>query len=193
MYLKNIIRGEVSMLNYASLHLEEIKNQKAVSFSANSSQPEQDSWDLCRKWALDNLKDYSMRRCVGFSPVGHHPVSEDDDSHEYVAQMFLYGEEGNLDTFQGISVSEVPGGLFLVGDVSMEVLSEEGSIDIGESMKQTSQEMYMFLKESGLYDIDMDGRFFMEEHLFSDEWFNNIVKVPEYRIWLPIKVINDCK
>lgn len=181
------------MLNCASLHFEEIKNQKAVSFRVNSAHPEKDAWDLCRKWALENLKDYSMRRCVGFAPVGHHPISEGDDSHEYIAQMFLYGEEGNLDTFQGASVSEVPEGVFLVGDVSIEVLNEEGIADIGESMKQASQKMYEFLKETGTYDIDMNGRFFVEEHLFSNEWFECKIKIPEYRIWLPVKVMDDCE
>lgn len=181
------------MLNYSSLHFEEVKNQKAVLFIVNSAQPEKDAWDLCRKWAMENLKDYSMRRCVGFSPVGHHPISENDDSHEYVAQMFLYGGEGSHDTFLGASVSEVPSGLFLVGDVGMEVLTENGIVDIGASMKQTSQRMYEYLKETGVYEIDLEGRFVIEEHLFSDEWFECRIKIPEYKLWLPIRVINDCE
>lgn len=179
------------MLNYASLHFEEIKNQKSVSFIVNSAQPERDSWDLCRKWAIENLKDYSMRRCVGFSPDGHHPVSENDDSHKYVAQVFLYGEEGKQETFLGACVSEVPGGLYLIGDVSMEVLTDDGIVDIEESMKKTSQEMYEFLKKTGIYEIDLSGRVVIEEHLFSNEWFECKTEVPEYRLWLPIRGLND--
>ena len=34
------------MFNYSSLHFEEVKNQKAVSFVVNSAQPEKNSWNL---------------------------------------------------------------------------------------------------------------------------------------------------
>ena len=176
------------MFNSASLHLEEIRNQKAISFSADGPHPERDAWDLCRQWALAHCKDYTLRRCVGFAPAGHHPGHGNNRAHAYVAQMFLYGDEGNDASFQGACVSEVPGGLFLIGDVNPVSPTDHNGYDIGAAMKQTSQEMYALLQATGLYEIDLEDRWVLEEHCFSEQWFQGETSIPAFKLWLPVKV-----
>ena len=57
-------------------------------------------------------------------------------------------------------------------------------------MKKSSQTIYECMLDMGGYDVDFDGRTYLEEHLFSKEWFlaDNPSKVPvEFKFWLPIK------
>lgn len=173
-----------------ALHLEEVKNQRVVNFYVNSDEPERDAWNLIREWVVKNVPDYAIRRYFGFAKQGHHPNGEDNDQHVYCAQMFLIGNEGTTDTehgFENVEISKAQEGLYLVGDVVLEEKLEDGSIDIGSSMKITSQYMYEQMLATGIYELDMPERCFLEEHIFSKEWFEDEKELASFRFWLPIK------
>ena len=85
--------------------------------------------------------------------------------------MLLYGAEDFDKTMQGITVSDGPQGLFLVGDVVLNEFNDDGTIDIGLSMKKSSQTIYECMLDMGIYDLDFDGRTYLEEHIFKYKWF----------------------
>ncbi len=85
--------------------------------------------------------------------------------------MLLYSEEGYNGNFFGMEVIEAPKGLFLVGDVVLNEFHEDGTLDLGASMKKSSQIIYECMLNMGEYDIDFDGRTYLEEHIFPEEWF----------------------
>ena len=113
------------------------------------------AWNQLREWAVKNLNDYEARRYIGFAPKGHHPTGEENDFHEYKAQMVLHGEEGLNTTLLGAKVSDAPKGLFLVGDVVLNEFNEDGTLDIGLSMKKSSQTIYECMLDMGGYDVDL--------------------------------------
>jgi hypothetical protein len=172
------------------IRIEEFNYTKVVSFYAKGAGPETLAWYQLREWAAKNLHDYEARRCIGFAPTGHHPTGEGNDIHEYKAQMFLYGDEGNGEIFLGADVCEAPKGLYLVGEVVLDEFFEDGTLDLGKSMKKSSQTIYEIMLNMGDYDIDFDGRTYVEEHIFPKEWFvaENPKKIQaEWKFWLPMK------
>ncbi|MDQ0092019.1 hypothetical protein J2T12_005463 [Paenibacillus anaericanus] len=75
------------------VRIEEFSGIKAATFRVDGIDPEDKAFSMLREWAIGALSDYAARRCIGYAPMGHHPEGEDCDSHEYVAQMFLYEHE----------------------------------------------------------------------------------------------------
>ncbi|HWT76387.1 MAG TPA: hypothetical protein VN258_16945 [Mobilitalea sp.] len=65
--------------------------------------------------------------------------------------MFLYGDEGANETFLGAQVCDAPKGLFLVGDVALNDLHEDGTIDIG-SKTETRRQLAVVIEECKLAD-----------------------------------------
>ena len=186
----NINGGNMMIGSKPLVRIEELNNLKAVSFQAHCKEPEKQAWNRMREWAVKNLNDYEARRYIGYAPYGHHPAGSEEDIHEYNALMLLYGEEGeDVDMF-GAKVINAPKGLFLVGDVVLNEFNNSGTIDIGSSMKKSSQTIYECMLDMEDYDIDFNERTYLEEHIFQKEWF--LVDKPEefqaeYRFWLPIK------
>lgn len=162
----NIMTGSKPLV-----HMEELNNLRAVCFQVNCKNPETLAWNQMRQWATENLKDYEARRYIGYAPLGHHPDNSEEDVHEYVAMMLLYGQEGTKDTMFGAKVVDAPKGLFLVGDVVLNEFNNDGTLDIGESMKKSSQTIYECMLNMGNYEVDFDGRIYLEEHIFSKDWF----------------------
>jgi AraC family transcriptional regulator len=172
------------------VRIVELSNIKAVSFSANCEAPETQAWNLMREWVVKNFNDFEARRYIGYAPCGHHPQGDEDDSHEYNALMILHSDEGNVETLFNQKVCDAPKGLYLVGDVVLNEFNDDGTVDIGASMKKSSQTIYECMMNMGEYDIDFDGRTYLEEHIFPKEWFlsDKPEQVPaEYKFWLPIK------
>jgi hypothetical protein len=153
--------------------IEEHSNERVGSFFVDCKGPEEVAGNLLREWAVKNLSDYTARRCVGCAPKGHHPKGEEHQpneevgSHEYVMQMFLFGDEGNEETFLGADVCDAPKGLFLVGDVALNEFHDDGNIDIGSSMQIAFGVMTECLKDMGGYEFDFQNRRHMEEQIFS--------------------------
>lgn len=187
--------GNFNMGTKPLVRIEEHGRERVVSFFVNCLGPEEAAWNLLRDWAVANLKDYTARRYIGCAPKGHHPkgegheANEETGSHEYVAQMFLYEEEGKGDTFLEADVCDAPIGLFLVGDVAMNEFNEDGTVDIGSSMQKSAGVMSECLKEMGGYEFDMAERRFLEEHVFTNEWFDSAGELAGFKLWLPIKKI----
>lgn len=186
----NINGGNMMIGSKPLVRIEELNNLKAVSFQAHCKEPEKQAWNKMREWAVKNLNDYEARRYIGYAPYGHHPAGSEEDFHEYNALMLLYGEEGkDVDMF-GAKVIDAPKGLFLVGDVVLNEFNDNGTIDIGLSMKKSSQTIYECMLNMEDYDIDFNERTYLEEHIFQKEWFladNPEEFQAEYRFWLPIK------
>ena len=85
------------------------------------------------------------RRYIGYASGGHHPNGPEETAHEYCAMMLLHGDEGNTENFLGAQVTDAPKGVFLVGDVVLNEYFDDGTIDIGLSMKNSSQTVYELL------------------------------------------------
>lgn len=181
--------------------IEEHSNERVVSFFVNCKGPEAVAGDLLREWAVNNLSDYSARRCVGYAPKGHHQEGEEHQpnekagSHEYVMQMFLFKDEGNSDIFLGADVCDAPKGLFLVGDVALNEFHDDGNIDIGSSMQTAFGVMSECLRDMGGYEFDLQDRRHREEQIFSNEWWKNPnigdAGLVGFKLWLPIKKVNE--
>jgi AraC family transcriptional regulator len=177
------------------VRIEEHSLERVVSFYVNCRGPEESAWNLLRNWVSKNVADYQSRRYIGCAPQGHHPKGEahqPDEGigfHEYVAQMILFADEGNNDTFKGAAVQDAPKGTFLVGDVILNEFAHDGSVDIGASMEKSFGAMSEWLKDRGGYDFDFSERSYFEEHIFSNEWFNGSGELAGFKLWLPIKKI----
>lgn len=193
--------GNFNMGMKPLVRIEEHSNERIVSFFVNCKGPEGVAGDLLREWAVKNLSDYTARRCVGFAPKGHHPDGEEHQqnekagSHEYVMQMFLFGDEGNCDTFLGADVCDAPKGLFLVGDITLNEFHDNGIIDIGSSMQTAFGVMSECLKDMGGYEFDLQERRHREELIFSNEWWKNTsigdAGLTGFKLWLPIKKVSE--
>lgn len=176
--------------NNALIKFEELKNTKAVSFTATCGGPEAAAWYALRDWVIKNVSDYESRRFIGFAPEGHHPNGESSDFHTYTALMLLYGDEGDGKTYMDAEVVDAPKGLFLVGDVVMDEYLEDGTPDIGLCMQKSSQIIFSHMHTLGGYDLDFCGRTFIEEHIFPKEWFTADDPdgiCADFKFWLPIK------
>jgi len=179
------------------VRIEELNNEKVVSFSANCHAPEDAAINLFKEWALQNISDYNARRYLGCAPKGHHEEGEEHHpneeigSHEYEMQMLLFEHEGKEKTFHGANVYDAPKGLFLVGDVALNEYNDDGSIDVGSSMQTAYGIMAECLKEMGGYEFELDERLYYEEHIWYKEWFEG--KLPDdnslagFKLWLPIR------
>lgn len=184
--------GNMMMGSKSIVQIEELSNLRAVCFQVNGKAPEEEAWNQMRKWAVSHLNDYTARRYIGYAPYGHHPVSSEEEPHEYIAMMLLYGEEGQNNYLSGVKVCDAPKGLFLVGDVVLNEFDANGNIDIGASMKKSSQTIYECMLDLKGYTIDFLERRYLEEVVFPKEWFtaeNTKDLQTEYKFWLPIKKI----
>jgi hypothetical protein len=176
------------------VRIEELVNGKVISFSVDTVGPEREAWNLMRKWVKENIKDFSLRKYFGYAPKDHHAEgkqhepNENDERHEYVAQMFLFSNEVNI--FSNVEITDAPKGLFLVGDVIFDQFNDDGTVDIGTSMEKSSGFMFERMKE-GRYEMDMYmyNRCYYEEHIFPKEWFEGAEVNAEMRLWLPIKKV----
>jgi AraC family transcriptional regulator len=175
--------------------IEEHSSERVVSFFVNCPGPEEPAWNRLRDWVTQNVSDYPARRYVGCAPKGHHPQGEGHQpgevavSHEYTAQMLLFEEEGRSDAFQGVDVVDAPQGLFLVGDVALDQFGEDGRLDIGLSMERSFGALSEFLRDSGGYEFELMTRPYLEEHIFSKEWFTGSGELAGFKLWLPIRKI----
>ena len=182
------MHGENSLVR-----LEELGGRRAVVFRASCQEPETEAWNLMRCWAVDNLRDYEARQYIGYAPNGHHEGGPEELPHEYCAMMLLHGSEGETGEFFGAKVIDAPEGLFLAGDVVLNEFFDDGTIDIGLSMKKSSQVVYECMLNMGGYEMDFDGRTYLEEHIFKRQWFTSEHPeriAPEYRLWLPVKRVS---
>lgn len=188
----NVSGGNLIMGTKPLVRMVELKDDVAVLFQACGEEPERHAWNLMREWVVNHVAGYETRKYIGYAPMGHHPEGENDDKHVYNACMLLHEEECRNMDLADEKLSDVPKGVFLVGDVALNEFNEDGTINIGLSMKKASQTIYEYMLEMGGYELDFDGRTFLEEHIFSKEWF--IADEPEkiqaeYKFWLPIKKI----
>lgn len=188
-----IEKGEMIMNERPVVKIEEHGSERVVSFNVDCYKPEAVAWQMLSEWCVDNLVDYSARRFIGVAPNGHHPdgsnpeSSDDYIKHEYMAQVFLYGDEGLDGVFCGTKVSEAPKGLFLVSDVVLNQFDEKGDLDIGASMMKSSEVFQDFINRTEGYEFDFNGRRFYEEHIFSDDWFIKGGPPKGFKLWMPIK------
>ncbi len=191
--------GNFNMDKKPLVRIEEHSNERVASFAVNCRGPEEAAGKLLWEWAVNHLSDYTARRLIGCAPRGHHPEGmehqpdEEIGWHEYVMQMFLFGEEGKGDHFLGAEVCDAPKGLYLVGDVALNEFHENGNIDIGSSMQTAYFIMSECLKDLPGYEFDLYDRRHREEQIFTKEWWRN----PEigdaglagFKLWLPIKKV----
>ena len=188
----NISGGDLIMGTRPLVQMIELKDEKAVMFQVWEEEPERQAWNMMREWAAKNLTGYEARRYIGYAPMGHHPKGEESDNHAYCACMLLHEAEWQSRDLKGAEISDMPGGIFLVGDVALNEFYEDGSVDIGLSMKKASQTIYEYMLEMGDYELDFNGRTFLEEHIFKKEWFlaDEPEKIPaEYKFWLPVRKV----
>lgn len=182
--------GNLMMGSKPLVKIEELSGVKMVSFQVSCEYPEQEAWNAMHKWAINYLKDYEARRYIGYAPHGHHPIGVEETAHDYVAMMLLYGTEGKDNRMDSVRICDAPRGLYLVGDVALNEFDDNGCIDIGNSMKKSSQIIYECMLDMKEYELDFSDRTYLEEHLFAKEWF--LADNPEdiqtaYKFWLPIK------
>ncbi len=185
----SVQEGDTMLGGKTLIRMEQL-HCRAVEFRVNCMEPEKHAWNLMREWVLKNLRDYEVRRYIGYAPCGHHPEGEGENVHEYCALFLLHDDEGKDGEYFGAKVVDAPRGVFLVGDVVLNEYFEDCTIDIGLSMKNASQTIYECMKNMGGYELDFDGRTYLEEHFFKKEWFTadcHEAILPEYRFWLPIK------
>lgn len=186
----SIQEGNTMLGEKAIIRMEELDHCRAVAFYADCPEPETRAWNLMREWAVKNLSDYEARRYIGYAPGGHHPQGPEEGPHPYCAMMLLHSGEGAGDAFLGAQVVDAPRGVFLVGDVVLNEYFDDGTVDIGLSMKNSSQTVYECMVNMGGYELDFDGRTYLEEHIFQKRWFTADCPeqiLPEYKFWLPIK------
>lgn len=192
-----INNGGISMGTKTVIKIEELQNTRVVSFREFGKDPERMVHEKFREWAIKNISDYLYRRIIGFAPTGHHPENSENDEHEYVLQMLLYEDEGQNETFHDIAIEDGPYGLYLISNVPIDIRNPKNDdMDIGASLKRTSQVMYESLNEIGIYELDdfdgrsFNGRYFLEEHICGFDWFNGADDKLEFKLWLPIKKKN---
>ncbi|MGN6711480.1 helix-turn-helix transcriptional regulator [Anaerocolumna jejuensis] len=181
------------------LRIEDCSNERVVSFFVDCQGPEEAAGNLLREWAVKNLSDYTARRYMGYAPKGHHPKGEQHqpnepiDSHEYIMQMFLLGDEGKNDYFYGAKVCDAPQGLYLVGDVALNEFDDKGDIDIGSSMQTAFAVMSECLSNMNGYEFDLAERRHREEQILCNEWWTNPnlgdSALQGFKLWLPVKKI----
>ena len=189
--------GNINVGTKPILRIEDCSYERVVSFFVNCQGPEEAAGNLLREWAVKNLSDYTARRYVGYAPKGHHPEVEHHQpdepigSHEYLMQMFLFGNEGKNSKYYGADVCDAPQGLYIVGDVTLNEFDSNGNIDLGSSMQTAFGIMSECLKDMNNYEFDFGERRHREEQIFSNEWWINPsigdAGLQGFKLWLPIK------
>jgi AraC family transcriptional regulator len=176
-------------------YIEDHSAERVVSFFVNCPAPEGAAWDLLRDWVTKNVLDYQSRRYIGCAPKGHHPngadhhADEEAGAHEYVAQMLLVGNEEDNATYLGAGTCAAPQGLFLVGDVVMDVFNDDGTVNLGSCMETSFGAIAASLQEMGGYAFDFQARPYYEEHVFTPGWFGGQGELAGFKLWLPIRVV----
>ena len=187
--------GAFQMGSKPLVRIEEHTDMRVATFTADCANPEEQAWRALKGWAEANLPDRKARTMLGCAPRGHHPQGESHDAnetdvvHEYWAQVALFAGEGSGDTFLGAAVADGPRGLYLIGDVSLNEYSENGTVDIGGSMMKSGGVMMECLKEMGGYALDLESRPYYEEHLFTDDWAEGPKGLAGFKLWLPIRKV----
>lgn len=187
--------GNFNMGTKSLVRIEEHSMERVVSFDVDCLAPEEAAWNMLRSWVTENVSDYKARRYIGCAPKGHHPNGEEHHhdeetgSHEYTAQMFIFGDEEENAIFKDSHIVDAPKGLFLIGDVAMTEFNDDKTVDIGASMQKAYGVMAECLRDMGGYEFDLKERTFYEEHIFSDEWFKGEGDLAGFKLWLPIKKI----
>lgn len=184
--------GEMSVNETSIVRIEEYKNQKAVCFSVDCTDPENEAWGRLSEWCIKNIPDRTARKYIGVAPLGHHPQGEEHQNasehtkHPYTAMMYLIGDECNQDEFYGKKVEDAPSGLFLVNDASLNQFDENGDIDMALSLIKASEAFVEFIKQNPEYAFDCQAHIFYEEHIFSEKWFQKGGVPDGFRMWVPI-------
>jgi AraC-like DNA-binding protein len=187
--------GNFNMGTRPLVRIEEHHGERVVSFFVDCRGPEEAAWNLLRDWVTTNIGDYKARRYVGCAPKGHHPNGEQHEAdegpgeHEYMAQIFLLGDEGQGDTYLGAEVIDAPKGLFLVGDVVLNEFQENGEVDIGTSMMNAFGVMAECLQNMGGYEFELKERPYYKEHVFTNQWFEGAGDLAGFKLWLPIRKV----
>lgn len=191
----HITEGAITMNETTLVKIEEHRNEKVVSFTADCVNPETEAWNRLSQWCRENLSDRTARRYVGVAPFGHHPSGAEHQNaselvkHPYKAMMYLVGSEGSQTEFCGLKVEDAPSGLFLVNDVTLNQMDENGNIDIALSLAKASQAFLDFIKNTAGYAFDCPTGLFYEEHIFSEKWFQTGGLPDGLRMWVPITKI----
>ena len=187
-----INEGEMIMNETAIVKIEEHRNEKVVCFNADCVDPENEAWGQMAEWCKKNVPDRTARRYAGVASSGHHPQGEEHQNasehikHPYKAMMYLVGNECDQEEFHGLKVEDAPSGLFLVNDVTLNQFDENDRLDIALSMMRASEAFVEFIKNTEEYEFDCPTGIFYEEHIFSEEWFQNGGVPNGFRMWVPI-------
>ncbi|MBD5115888.1 MAG: helix-turn-helix transcriptional regulator [Ruminococcaceae bacterium] len=187
-----INEGEMIMNETAIVKIEEHRNEKVVCFNADCVDPENEAWGQMAEWCKKNVPDRTARRYAGVASSGHHPQGEEHRNasehikHPYKAMMYLVGNECDQEEFHGLKVEDAPSGLFLVNDVTLNQFDENDRLDIALSMMKASEAFVEFIKNTAEYEFDCPTGIFYEEHIFSEEWFQNGGVPNGFRMWVPI-------
>lgn len=187
--------GEMNMNEKTIVRLEEHIAEKVICFDVDCVDPETEAWNEVASFCRKYVPDRTARRFVGYAPLGHHPGGESHENaeehvkHPYCAQMYLIGEECQLDHFHGKEVIDAPKGLFLVNDVSLNQYDDHGNLDIALSMMKASDAFIEFVKRTPGYEFDCEKGIFYEEHVFSEKWFQTGGLMDGFKMWVPIKKV----
>lgn len=187
-----INEGEMIMNETSIVKIEEHRNEKVVCFNADCVDPENEAWGQMAEWCKKNVPDRTARRYAGVASSGHHPQGEEHQNasehikHPYKAMMYLVGNECDQEEFHGLKVEDAPSGLFLVNDVTLNQFDENDRLDIALSMMKASEAFVEFIKNTEEYEFDCPTGIFYEEHIFSEDWFQNGGVPNGFRMWVPI-------
>ena len=113
-------------------------------------------------------------------------AASEQETHPYVAMMFLVGDECEKKSFHGLTVEDAPEGLFLVNDVVLNQYDENGALDMALSIMKASESFVEFINKTNQYEFDCGKGTFYEEHIFSEKWFEQGGVPEEFKIWVPI-------
>ncbi len=100
--------------------------------------------------------------------------------------MFLIGDECDKESFHGLEVEDAPEGLFLVNDVVLNQYDENGDLDMALSMMKASESFVEFMSKTDRYEFDCGKGIFLEEHIFSERWFERGGVSDGLKMWVPI-------
>lgn len=189
--------GEMALNKTALVRIEERRNEKVVCFSVDCVDPENAAWAMMSAWCRENIPDRAARRFLGVAPLGHHPQGErhlnasEHVCHPYTAMMYLIEDERDQRDFHGKRVEDAPKGLFLVNEVALNQYDENGKLDVALSLMKASEAFVEFMKQTPGYTFDCGAGVFYEEHVFSEQWFQNGGAADGLRMWVPIARARD--
>lgn len=184
--------GEMKMNEKTIVRVEGHANEKVVCFEVDCFDAEEAAWGKMSTWCKENIPDRTARRFIGLAPKGHHPDGENHQNasehvkHPYIAMMFLIGDEVKQETFHGLPVHDAPDGIYLVNDVALNQYDEHGKLDMALSMIKASDSFVDFVNRTDGYEFDMKKGIFYEEHIFSEQWFQEGGLPTGFRMWVPV-------